>query len=149
MSNNILKDHLKDVADAIRAKKGTTDLINPQDFSKEIASIEGGGSGGGGEWVYYDVRNINEEDKPSIVGMFAQIISAKVVTNYVICPPNTPDVNLTTTLAFGFDKSAPYRNKYMEGINTLGELYAASGGDEIFNEIGITEITKEQFYSLE
>lgn len=42
---NNLKDFLTDVADAIREKKGTTDLINPQDFSAEIASIETGGGG--------------------------------------------------------------------------------------------------------
>ena len=42
MANN-LKDHLKEVADAIRAKKGTTDLINPQDFATEIEGISGGG----------------------------------------------------------------------------------------------------------
>lgn len=36
-----LKDFLTDVADAIRAKKGTTDLINPQDFVAEIRSIAG------------------------------------------------------------------------------------------------------------
>ena len=41
--DNNLKDFLTDVADAIREKKGTTDLINPQDFSAEIASIETGG----------------------------------------------------------------------------------------------------------
>lgn len=35
-----LTDFLTDVADAIRKKKGTTDLINPQDFSSEIASIQ-------------------------------------------------------------------------------------------------------------
>lgn len=35
-----LTDFLTDVADAIREKKGTTDLINPQDFSNEIASIQ-------------------------------------------------------------------------------------------------------------
>lgn len=40
-----LKDFLTDVADAIREKKGTTELINPQDFSAEIASIQSGGSG--------------------------------------------------------------------------------------------------------
>ena len=38
--NDNLKDFLTDVADAIRAKKGTEDKINPQDFSAEIASIE-------------------------------------------------------------------------------------------------------------
>ena len=48
--NDNLTDFLADVANAIREKKGTTDLINPQDFSAEIASIEtgGGGEGGGG-----------------------------------------------------------------------------------------------------
>lgn len=39
---NNLKDFLIDVADAIRAKKGSTDLINPQDFSSEIASLSSG-----------------------------------------------------------------------------------------------------------
>ena len=38
--DNNIQDLLHDVADAIREKKGTTDLINPQDFSSEIASIE-------------------------------------------------------------------------------------------------------------
>ena len=41
--NDNLKDFLTDVANAIREKKGTTDLINPQDFSAEIASIQSGG----------------------------------------------------------------------------------------------------------
>lgn len=44
--DNNLKDLLTDVADAIRRKKGTTDLINPQDFSAEIDAIESGGGGG-------------------------------------------------------------------------------------------------------
>lgn len=38
---NSLTDFLTDVADAIRAKKGTSNKINPQDFSSEIASISG------------------------------------------------------------------------------------------------------------
>ena len=48
-----LKDFLTDVANAIRAKKGTTALINPQNFSSEIASIETGGSGTDTP-IYYD-----------------------------------------------------------------------------------------------
>lgn len=39
---NNLRDFLIDLADAIRAKKGSTALINPQDFSSEIASLSGG-----------------------------------------------------------------------------------------------------------
>lgn len=34
----------KNIADAIRAKKGTSALIDPQDFPTEIASIPSGGS---------------------------------------------------------------------------------------------------------
>lgn len=40
---NNLTEFLTGVADAIRAKKSTTALINPQDFASEIASISGGG----------------------------------------------------------------------------------------------------------
>lgn len=39
---NNLTDFLTDVADAIRTKKGTTDLINPQNFSAEILALSGG-----------------------------------------------------------------------------------------------------------
>ena len=43
--NNNLTDFLTGVADAIRTKKGATELINPQDFESEILSIETGGGG--------------------------------------------------------------------------------------------------------
>lgn len=38
--NNNLTDFLTGVANAIRTKKGTSDLINPQDFESEISSIK-------------------------------------------------------------------------------------------------------------
>lgn len=41
--NDNLTDFLTDVANAIREKKGTSNLINPQNFSDEIKSIESGG----------------------------------------------------------------------------------------------------------
>ena len=40
--NNNLTDFLTDIANTIRAKKGTTLAINPQNFSSEIESIETG-----------------------------------------------------------------------------------------------------------
>ena len=45
---NNLTDLLTSVADSIRAKKGTEDKINPQNFAEEIANIQSGGSGGAG-----------------------------------------------------------------------------------------------------
>ena len=56
--NDNLKDFLTDVADAIREKKGTTDLINPQDFSSEIASIQSGGDIWGFDTIGYSPQNI-------------------------------------------------------------------------------------------
>lgn len=51
---NNLKDFLKDVADTIREKKGTDDLINPQDFSNEIANMSGSGADGGDILQFYN-----------------------------------------------------------------------------------------------
>lgn len=43
---NNLKDFLTDIADAIREKEGTTDLINPQEFSARVRALEiGSGEG--------------------------------------------------------------------------------------------------------
>ena len=57
--NDNLTDLLKDVADAIRAKKGTTEAINPQNFADEIASIEGGGTSSASMWTgHADVEGL-------------------------------------------------------------------------------------------
>lgn len=53
-----LTDFLTDIADAIREKKGTTESINPQDFSSEIASIESGG----GAVVSASISDVNFYD---------------------------------------------------------------------------------------
>lgn len=91
------------------------------------------------------MSKIAEEDKVTIVSMLALIVRVIVQTNDIICPPKTPDVDLGKILAFGFDTSMPYRNMHMAGVNTIGELYAKVGGDEASNEIGIIEITEEEF----
>lgn len=60
--NDNLKDFLTDVADAIREKKGSTDLINPQDFSSEIASIQSGGDIWGFDEIGYTPENSPIDD---------------------------------------------------------------------------------------
>lgn len=81
MANN-LKDHLKEVADAIRAKKGTADLINPQDFATEIEGISGGGSSGGGqrEVTYYSIPNDADVYIKRVVIGFATYIKGTLST---------------------------------------------------------------------
>jgi len=53
MSYTNLADLFEAIADAIRAKKGTSALINPQDFPSEILSIPSGGGS-----TYYILQTI-------------------------------------------------------------------------------------------
>lgn len=52
---NDLNNLFKDIADAIREKKGTSELINPKDFGIEIRGISGGDSSE--NVIYCDIRN--------------------------------------------------------------------------------------------
>ena len=53
------KQFRTEVADAIRAKKGTSESINPQDFAEEIASIETGGGGYNKEEALFDFFEVD------------------------------------------------------------------------------------------
>ena len=54
--NNNLKDFVTGVAGAIREKKGTTELINPQDFENEIRTIQTGTDTSDATAVADDIR---------------------------------------------------------------------------------------------
>lgn len=41
-----LKDFCKNIADSIRAKEGSTDLISPMDFAQRIDNLQVGEGGG-------------------------------------------------------------------------------------------------------
>lgn len=63
-----LTDFLTDVADAIREKKGTTEKINPQNFSEEIRGIEsGGGDGWNGKFEIIDPTKFGRSNVRRIV----------------------------------------------------------------------------------
>ena len=64
-SNNNLNAVLKDTADAIRAKKNTSEPIVPRDFADEIDSIQ---SGGGDDYVNLLADNLQDVVVPSIFG---------------------------------------------------------------------------------
>lgn len=147
MANN-LKDHLKEVADAIRAKKGTTDLINPQDFSKEIASIEGGGSGGGtseSTWRYFDVTSV-PNDKKFGLAEFQPFLAKSTIGITAYALPIALEIAETIT-AMGIDGEVRIIIGDFDG--KISSFLDVDYTKQIFEELGITEITKEQFYSLE
>lgn len=146
MANN-LKDHLKEVADAIRAKKGTTDLINPQDFATEIEGISGGGSGSGepmSSWRYFDVSNMIA-DKTMLVQLFLPYL----VNRSKRIEPAITDTNMTNVTAVAVDGEALFSVGENGQLLTWSEVLALEGlSPESLAQVGITEITKEQFYDL-
>ena len=144
MANN-LKDHLKEVADAIRAKKGTNDLINPQDFATEIEGISGGGSGeSGSKYVYYDLRNASTDAKGMFLTYCALMLRFDGADMYTITPLGIPfegidDTFIGKTLAAMTDLDLEI--DFGEGLMKVRDIMSMGG-------LSFPEITKEQFYDL-
>lgn len=163
MANN-LKDHLKEVADAIRAKKGTSNLINPQDFAKEIEGISGSGGGesGGSNVEYLDINgdmgvadilmggieemSITLENAPipieGVIGLGTAVIP---LVNEFQQVGATVNIN---AVAYNRDavtmmkqNGAVITQTAYEGLVSKGEAYV-----EIYNKL--PRLTKEQFYDL-
>ena len=152
--NDNLTDYLVDLADGIRAKKGTTEPINPQDFRKEIESISGGGESGGSNWRYFRCSS------PSAYNTyFIGVYSIVRVEN-----PQFPDTVFVDSGVFGImeqqgvpasdSATAMAINMGMRVTNTstielstIGEIYG-----EVINQMEtagvLTEITEAEFYDL-
>lgn len=151
--NDNVKDFCKDIADAIREKKGTSELINPQDFSAEIKSISGGGgSEGGGEWRYYriEIKQMTE----ALVQFYGANVKADmgdgdvtVVGAGLIFAYQIPSANWKA-VAINIDVRT--YSPTGSGITTFREeMSNLSGSIGDLSSVGLISITKEQFYSLE
>lgn len=87
--DNNLTDFLTDVADAIRAKKGISGLISPQNFSAEIASISTGGGdtptpdmpviGDGKTYLYIKIA---EKGRMTVSLFFSQTVAEGVTIDW-------------------------------------------------------------------
>lgn len=145
--NDNLKDFVTDVADAIREKKGTTDLINPQDFSAEIKSIEsnGGGSGESGDWVYFSVPD-DEYSKVALTQFGVIVGKTKLVLQGVTSIGSGGGCGAYPyVIAIGINKKE-YVHVSLDGgesiMNTAEEVYNA------IQEWNYPEITEAEFYDL-
>ena len=150
MANN-LKDHLKEVADAIRAKKGTTDLINPQDFATEIEGISGGGeSGGSGESSieFFALSDGWAGDLGILTSYYSCLVKASTAPGMAIAPVQMIEVlngnQKVTPLAIAIDMALVIKSAGQEA--TLKESILGSGITE--EALAKYRITKEQFYNL-
>lgn len=143
------RDLCLSVADAIREKKGTSELINPQDFAKEIASIEGGGSGGGGgsNVEYLDLSGLEQRGfiamySIAVKGLMQGIMYAGVPTPTFI----QADGKTTDIVAIMIDLSLVVSSNVEGSVTTMTLRDALSGANVDLDSI--PRLTKEQFYDL-
>ena len=148
--NDNLTDYLTDLAEALRAKKGTTEPINPQDFRKEIESISGGGESGGSNYEYYALTYGWAQDLGFSFQMFSSLV--KTTTSQVgevIAPASLArvmnDNNDIRPTAVAIDMSLMLG---MAGQQmTIKDTILGGGTTE--EALAKYRITKEEFYSLE
>lgn len=144
MANN-LKDHLKEGADAIRAKKGTNDLINPQDFATEIEGISGGStpdtpSGGSMEYVVFnaetDLITFGE-----FLGMFGYLVKFPNKIEPIGLMLGMGE-RVNDAIAFAID---PTTEVDFQGERKSVREWGIAFGADLDT---LPRITKEQFYNL-
>lgn len=145
--NDNLKDFLTDVADAIREKKGTSEPINPQDFSSEIASIETGGGGSSMEYwavpedVGEDVREFVEDDLRTHLFCVKLYVDAQTI---IFASTAVMGFSGTLALAVGIDRS--FRAGSNGQLATIDEFLQSQGTS--LDMLGLTQITEEEFYAV-
>ena len=142
--NDNLSDFMTDIADAIRAKKGTSEPINAQDFSAEIASIEGGG---GSAMEYWSVPS-------GIRGMLLD--GGALATSVVkIRHSNNDKIWIATPMILGMAKEV-----LAIAIDTNAQYYSGDFGHftgeqmwleykDMIVEGGGYQITEEEFYKID
>lgn len=152
-----LNEVMKETAEAIREKKGTSELIAPVNFAEEIKSISVGGGESGGNtsnWRYFDTTKatVTEDNLPVITLLFP-LFKTKFADTYksILCGmPPLKDWEWKYVLATATDFNLKIYNPEIIGeVKTIEEVLNDMGGVESFKQaLGFTEITKEEFYDL-
>lgn len=142
--NDNLSDFMTDIADAIRAKKGTSEPINAQDFSSEIASIEGGGGSAEDTITYWDITP-NAELSEFL--LWAYMVKAQTSDGVVVNPIGIYYVQggatkYVTPLAIALD----INRVVLVEDNTPQSLYDILGTDDL-TQFGAKKLSKEDFYN--
>lgn len=130
--NNNLTDFLTDIADAIRAKKSSTDKINPQNFASEIKSI--------------GASNVGSRPKGYFKVTFIDVDGTVLKTQYVAkggsaTPPDSPTREYCTFVKW----VGSYTNVTQD--SAVGALYKSSDGKTRY-KICVTAGNSFQFASV-
>lgn len=137
------------IAEAIKEKEGSTELINPQDFVDRIKGLEVGG-GGGSKWRYFKfvgrLPSAGGGDK-AIYSLMSQLTRCEADGKvFIHSGCFNSEVREMRPIAYGVDLSTKLVDTRGDSvvIETLGESIASHIADRTYFE----EITEEQFYDL-
>lgn len=144
------------IAEAIREKEGSTALINPQDFVDRIKGLEVGGGASESDWGYASTEGGNPDIYRSLVG-FSSAVKIKyshrdytqISLTSEICLQQGSDF-LPDVKACAICLSTPHAGEdgVVETIKEVIDKLNMSFADFVAM-FGCSEITKEQFYTLE
>lgn len=151
-----LNETMKETADAIREKKGKSELIKPVDFAEEIKGITTGGGESGGERVvsYYSIPNDADVFIKRLVIGYATYIKGTISTGTkcieqagAFAMRGSDDVH-DWAEAVAIEWDALHTNVSGTFVTCRENFEQLSGGSiEMFSQFA-SPITKEQFYDL-
>ena len=128
---------------------GTTSITPDAGFAALNAvevkvNVPQGGGGSASSWRYFDISKLDSNIKPATMPFIVKVIAENDIR--ILFPSMISDWTIVT--AFGVDDSTKiYYPRY--GFVSWGQFQEAEGlTPEVMAQVGITEITKEEFYTL-
>lgn len=149
----MLKNFVKGVADAIRRKEGSSDLISPMDFAQRIDNLQVGGGTNESSIEYLDVSGgdfaEHPESKPSLV-IASSAIRIKGEGYFNIIPSAylmiyQDELSIADVKALKIDMNEMFLLTNAEPKTVKEELEKSYGKEYLAS---IPRLTKEQFYDL-
>lgn len=142
----MLKNFVKGIADAIRRKEGSTDLISPMDFAQRIDNLQVGGGTDESSIEYLDVSGLDSFSLNTI-GVAAITVKGIVDGQPDIVPILLWSGNIGIPVALSVNFSTLVGIQEMGGLISIKDFLLLQG---VTNEQidSIPRITKEQFYDL-
>lgn len=144
-----LKKYVTAIANAIRAKEGSTEKINPQDFVQRIENLQVGGGTSEEERIYISKEELDKADAliSMTLKMFAESAKYDDSGDLKISPMGIAieeDFNHGVEwVAYCINLSLVIASPQIQG--KIGELLTMQGVD-VYQ---LPLMTKEQFYTLE
>lgn len=143
-----LTDFLTDVADAIREKKGSSEKINPQNFSNEIRSIESGGEVN----TFGDTMMSDNKGIMSVTTVVVNSDAARIDDYSFFGMRNLVNIYLGSINSIGSNAFRYCASLKMvqipSSVNDIGQYsFANTGLQEITIPEGVTILREATFYN--